>query len=222
MKKEFKNFLNESFRDKEFQDALSQITKELTKSVVSNAKGKIITFASRDGDKTKIGYDDANGKRNVLYTFYRPVKKDEEEKLFALIRKQYAVNESIQKINENSIGYVIVRTLALISQVHMWHFLIKSGQKHLALGEYYNELQDKVDGLAEKFVVLGGSLIEYNYTIRPYTSEEIILNEVIDFRAYVVTQIELLKDDSELAGIYDSLVDLQEITDSFAFKFNLE
>lgn len=71
-------------------DAIHKAVKELTKSVASKVNGRIIPFVSRDGNITRVGYSDDMGRRNVLYTFDKPIDKEKEDQLITLIRNKYS------------------------------------------------------------------------------------------------------------------------------------
>ena len=71
-----------------------------------------------------------------------------------LVNKKEQVNEDVQGINNSGIGYLITYSMYMIAQTHIWHLLCKSGQKHTALGEFYEEMQDEVDSLAEDSIFI--------------------------------------------------------------------
>ena len=129
-----------------------------------------------------------------------------------------SLEEAIEGINDTGIGYVISYSMFMIAQTHIWHLLCKSGQKHVALKNFYDELQDEVDELAERFIAQGGILsdVEANLVAR-YDDFEI----VSAFNSYREMVTSCVESRPEMASIVDGIVDLQEIIDSNLYKFNL-
>lgn len=132
-----------------------------------------------------------------------------------------AYNEDVQGINETGVGAVITTTLAMIAQAHAWHLLVKSGQKHTALGEFYEELQDEVDELAERFIAQGGQLQAVQGTITVDADYGLILSSVAALRDQV-SRCAAATVSPEMASILDGVVDIQECIDSFVYKFKLD
>ena len=129
------------------------------------------------------------------------------------------INEAVIGINDSGIGYIIPYTLQFISQVHVWHLLCPSGQKHTALGELYDELQTEVDGLAEKFIAQGGQLNTVSIPLTAHYDEAEIYTKLDEFRNVVTSAITT---DPRMASIVDGLTDLQEVLDAKLYKFKLQ
>jgi hypothetical protein len=129
-----------------------------------------------------------------------------------------SLTEAVDGINNSGIGYIIPYTLQFIAQAHTWHLLCPNGQKHMALGELYDELQTEVDGLAEKFIAQGGRLETVSLTLTAYYDELEVRARLEEFRNIVSSAITT---DSRLASISDGLTDLQEVIDSKLYKFNM-
>ena len=136
----------------------------------------------------------------------------------AKIEQHDAVNERVEGVNDTGIGYVISYTLQFIAQAHAWHLVCPNGQKHMALGELYEELQSEVDGLAEKFIAQGGILQPVNEGLFPYYDEALIRERLDTFRNMVSS---VITTDPRMASIVDGITDLQEIIDAKLYKFNL-
>ena len=96
--------------------------------------------------------------------------------------------------------------------------LCPNGQKHVALGELYEELQDEVDELAEKFIAQGGELQTVNMPLVAVYSEDMVRNRIDEFRNIVTAAIDT---NPAMASIVDGVTDLQEVIDSKLYKFNL-
>lgn len=141
---------------------------------------------------------------------------------FRELLTQNELHENVQGITENTVGYIIVKTMALIAQAHVWHLVIRSGQKHTALNELYTTLQDEVDELAERYIGQGGVLPSQNFNIDTGISNEYVLAYIESYRFEVSACISELAGNAELSSILDGVIDLQECIDSFAYKFKLD
>ena len=134
------------------------------------------------------------------------------------------INEAVnvETLQQSGVNYIVCKTLALAAQVHIWHLLAKSGQKHTALGTFYTALETEVDGLAEKFLAIGGILGDYSYGFVSTYSDVDITIAIREFRDEVSNAIANVKLDSNLESILDSLTDLQEAIDNFSYQFKLD
>jgi Family of unknown function (DUF5856) len=126
--------------------------------------------------------------------------------------------EAVQGINDNSVGYLIPYALFMVAQTHLWHFLCPDGQKHMALGEFYEELEEEADSLAERFIAQGGQLQPFNVQFDMEYSDAKVYSAFAAFRE-VVSQCALQTDRAELRSIQDGVVDLQEVIDNKLYKF---
>lgn len=131
------------------------------------------------------------------------------------------LTERIEYINETSVGYVISYTIGMIAQLHIWHLLCPSGQKHMALGEMYKELQDEIDELAERFLAQGGILESEECDLIASYDDYMVLKKIDEFRELVTETIEECGS-SETQSILDGLVDLQQVIDNKLYKFKLK
>jgi DNA-binding ferritin-like protein len=129
-----------------------------------------------------------------------------------------SLTEAIAEVNDNGIGYIIPYTLQFIAQAHTWHLLCPNGQKHMALGELYEELQSEVDELAEKFIAQGGTLLNVNVPLMAYYDEFTVRAAINELRNIVTSAIDT---NPRMASIVDGLTDLQEVIDAKLYKFNL-
>lgn len=128
------------------------------------------------------------------------------------------INEAIEEINNSGIGYIISYSLFMVAQTHMWHLLCPNGQKHMALGEFYEELQDEVDELAERFIAQGGQLVTINEPLVAQYDEYAILKACEQFRNMVTSAIDT---NPNMASIVDGVADIQELIDQKLYKFKL-
>lgn len=142
----------------------------------------------------------------------------------ALLEEKYGkkVNEYVEGINETGISYLILDTMYCIGQIHIWHLLCTSGQKHTALGDLYDSLVENVDELAEKFIAQGGIISESEpYKFMCKYDEVYIHNYINSYRTHISAVIENSMG-AELKSIQDSVIDLQEVIDEFLYKFKLD
>ena len=145
---------------------------------------------------------------------FDPVRKKEKE----MMKESVELNEEILGINDTNIGQLISYTLHFIAQAHIWHLLCPNGQKHTALGELYEELQEEVDGLAEKFIAHGGELKLVVEELSPVYSDELVIAKINKFRELITAEINV---NPAMASIVDGVTDLQEIVDAKLYMFNL-
>lgn len=131
---------------------------------------------------------------------------------------QSTLNESFQGINDYNIGYVIPYSLHMVSQVHLWHLLCPDGQKHMALGLLYEGIQEKVDGLAEKFIAQGGILLNVDVNLSTIYTVGDVIDGLQRYRELIENSMTTRTD---MASINDGLIDLQEVIDENLFKFQL-
>lgn len=138
-------------------------------------------------------------------------------------KKDIKIDEKIDGINEIGVDFVVTKALFMSTQAHIWHLLAKTGQKHVALKELYDELSNNADSLAEKFIAQGGMFVETrDFTFKCTYDNYDIIEQINLFRSEITTLIDHIKDNAELFVTLDDLVDFQEIIDSFIYKFNLE
>lgn len=138
-------------------------------------------------------------------------------KLVESKRKSTNVNEDV---NSTSIKNLIPITMFMIGQIHIWHLLCTSGQKHLALGNFYDALVEGIDELSENYIALNGIIESDSYTYNVRYNEKSILDSVQKYRD-LVTMCISQTNDSEYLSLQDSLIDIQEKIDSFVYQFNL-
>ena len=138
--------------------------------------------------------------------------------------KQAQITESVDVayLNASGIGYIVSKTLAVAAQIHIWHLLAKSGQKHMALGTFYASLETEVDSLAEKFLAIGGIMGDFSYNFSAAYSDTDITIAIREFRDEISNTIFTVKESADLQSLLDSLTDLQESIDNFTYQFKLD
>jgi hypothetical protein len=209
----FINFLDESNQSKviDFKNRIKKCTKSDYDKIV-----KDLDTAFKDKTITSQEFDELDGELFKKIKSLQKVNENENQ-----VSKEENIDETISNINSFNIDNVINKTFSSITQAHIWHLLIKSGQKHLALNELYINLQSDVDALSEKFIAQGGFLSEFgvNYTI--ITDEQTILSYVDLLRQDITYSLTEMKFNAELSSFYESLTSIQEHIDMFIYKFKL-
>jgi DNA-binding ferritin-like protein len=116
----------------------------------------------------------------------------------------------------------IAFTLLFSVQTHIYHLLTKSNAEHIALKEFYDDIRDDADKLAEKLLALGGYLkplrqptVIWNY------HKSLLLEQLSDYRNGVTTMIEATKD-SDFISLNDVFVDIQGDIDTLVYKLELK
>lgn len=137
-----------------------------------------------------------------------------------VLAERVVIKEEIENINGTGIGGLISYTMGFIGQVHIWHLLCPSGQKHTALGELYAELESEVDGLAEKFIAQGGTIQSIEFNLLAKYSDVEVVQKLQAYRDMISSTINI-SDTPEMKSILDGAVDLQEVVDNKLYKFTL-
>jgi DNA-binding ferritin-like protein len=81
------------------------------------------------------------------------------------------LTESFNFVDTNqaqSMNSFINETLWMVNQYHIWHLQTKDYSEHMAIGEFYDKLEDLLDSLAENFI---GAKGEFKVdAIKPYSN----------------------------------------------------
>ncbi len=136
-----------------------------------------------------------------------------------------SVNEKIELSSDTgNVNMLLTETLHFANQIQLWHWLATSGQKHTALGDFYNSLRENIDSLAETLIAQaispltrGSKTLDVNY------SDEVIKYQTKEYRQLITELIDIVSvEKSDIANIRDALVDIQEGIDKFVYQFDLE
>ena len=129
------------------------------------------------------------------------------------------INEEVNGINDYGIGRLVSYSLYMVAQTHLWHLLCPSAQQHVALGEFYDELNTEVDELAERFIAQGGKLESINEPLVAEYNEYEVIKRCEMFREMVTACV---TQNPDMMSIVDGVVDLQELIDNKLYKFKLK
>ena len=138
---------------------------------------------------------------------------------------QGKINEKIEVSSDSgAVNMLLTETLHFANQIHVWHWLAKSGQKHTALGEFYTSLREQIDGIAETLIAQAISPLTRGSKILDVTySDEVIKYQTKEYRQFVTNLIDVVSaEKSDIANVRDALIDLQECVDKFVYQFDLE
>ena len=143
-----------------------------------------------------------------------------------------AEKEAAKNINEKvttgsdtgNVNMLLTETLHFANQIHVWHWLAKSGQKHTALGAFYGTLRESIDGIAETLIAQGiAPVARGSKTLDVMYSDEVITYQTNEYRQFITNLIdEISVDKTDISNIRDALIDLQECVDKFIYQFDLE
>jgi len=98
----------------------------------------------------------------------------------------------------------------MVSQVHFWHWQTRSHEIHIAAGEFYDKLNDKVDGLMEIFQGIGG-VIKVQNPARPFvdfTDKMAVVKTLEDFGNMSESVKASVMDNGNLTYLIDEITGL--------------
>ena len=98
------------------------------------------------------------------------------------------------------------------TNTHFFHFSTDSFSKHMALGEYYDEIVELVDSLTEQYMGVYGQITDFPDT---YHKPKDPVKYIESLQAFVKDARKDLPQDSELQNTIDSIA---ELLDSTAYK----
>lgn len=138
---------------------------------------------------------------------------------FNYITNDMVEDTNVKNINDQNIGQIVTYSMFMIAQTHIWHLLCPNGQKHTALQEFYEGLQDEVDEMAERFIALGGILVPVDEPIVAEYNDDMVKEKMTMFRNLVTSGI---SQDPNIASVVDGVIDIQQLIDNTMYKFNLQ
>lgn len=213
----FRDLINEensnTQKDKEAYEAITKRLKELKKKDTQELKSMADRVAKVHSAKSKSEFISV-----ILDSQFGKKIWDAHNRYEDSLKNKKSLKEAIEGINDSGIGYLITYSLYMVAQIHVWHLLCPSGQKHMALGELYSELEDEVDELAERFIAQGGVLTDINEPIIAKYDDLTVMQKCQEYRNMVTSCVDYRP---EMASIIDGVVDLQELIDNKLYKFKL-
>lgn len=108
---------------------------------------------------------------------------------------------------------------AVVDQFHIFHILIKNGTHHEALSEFYEEIQEALDAVAEHAVARYGE----DFDLIPYdlTKDLLLMNDrLLKFDIDTKRIVEFMKNSTD-QGIVDALAEVQEQIEKLMYKLRM-
>jgi hypothetical protein len=111
--------------------------------------------------------------------------------------------------NNSIIGQFVSTLFASRTQAHIFHLQTDSFAEHKALNDYYDEIIDLVDGLAESYQGKHGIIRGYiNVAMQEYESCEGVILYFNTLCGYVEKSRQILPQDSYIQNQVDTIVEL--------------
>lgn len=125
--------------------------------------------------------------------------------------------------NQTTVLDFVIYSLNVVSQFHLYHFLTKDAQRHDAIGEFYNGLNDEIDSFTEYF--LGENdvyVVSSPLSTRLETDPTLpnILDSIESYNQYVLKIREMLDTNTE-GSLVDSLDDIKELISKLKYKLKM-
>lgn len=114
-----------------------------------------------------------------------------------------------EKSDDPTCAAFVLMLLHAVTNAHLLHFMTNSFSEHMALGEFYSELQDKVDEFTEAYQGKYGQIKDYPDTYTPPTDA---LSDLQALSASVRTMRKALPNDTELQNLIDEIAQLIDTT----------
>ena len=156
---------------------------------------------------------------------------EEPEYVVGVLKRMLKINESEGEEDDEEYHFecyksklVALNALYMATQLHLYHLNTTSYAQHMALKEFYEELEDLADELAEKILALGYdlSLDETNsYTAEFHLTNDNMLETIHAFRYIVSDGIESTADEDH-ASLNDVMIDMQKLIDDTLYKLGLQ
>jgi len=138
------------------------------------------------------------------------------------ILEDISVTEQLDKNVSVSIEEISLKIMNFVEQTHIYHLLTKSYNIHMAIGDFYEDIQEDSDSLVEAYIgVNGGFNKSGNLTVKFNLSFEIdnFRKELEEFRSLIVKGLELT-DNNELTYLNGVFADIQGDIDSLQYKLS--
>ena len=118
---------------------------------------------------------------------------------------------------------VAFNALGMSLQGHLYHLNTVSYAQHMALKEFYEEMEDLSDELIENILSMGYDFTMNGEVMKSYTFQ--LTNETMEqtiraFRDIVSTGLDATADSDHL-GLNDVMIDMQKAVDGLLYKFTL-
>lgn len=138
-----------------------------------------------------------------------------------LLKESITVDAMVQV--SGLIGSIISQGIIMVAQSHLVHWKVDMYGNHVVLGEFYEELQEGVDSLAEKSIGIGFDVTTQQDFSAQFTFNMDLDDFVEDLTQYrnIVSQGLGSTKDPSISSINDQLIKIQNLIDETLFKLNL-
>jgi len=110
--------------------------------------------------------------------------------------------------NNKDVADFVLMLLHSITNTHILHWQTRSFSNHMALGEFYDNLQDLVDSYVEayqgKYGIINNFMVDYDAPLEPIAELTMLKNQVKARRAKLPQDSELQNLVDEIASLIDS------------------
>lgn len=106
--------------------------------------------------------------------------------------------KSFSKMSSTPEDRFIGKCLMMVTYTHVAHFMVKSYSQHMALGDFYEQLQDHVDEFAEVYVGTGmpyRPVLSLNPSFDAITEIKALAAEADTIRSELDSSLQTILDD---------------------------
>ena len=126
--------------------------------------------------------------------------------------------------NQLTVLDFMIYSLNTVSQFHLYHFLTKDAQRHEALGEFYNNLNDEIDSFTEYFLgendIYGNVSAPLMFRFETDPSLTNILSSIESYDSYVL-KIRGILDPIKEGSLIDAIDDIKELISKLKYKLKM-
>ena len=124
-----------------------------------------------------------------------------------------------QPLHQEEVNKLINESLWMVTQFHVWHLQTKSYAEHMAIGEFYEMLGDKLDALAEHFIGTSGNFQVTESKALSNYSKPSLKNTLMAYGEMVNSVSTLLDNNNSLKVVLD---EIEGCTASTLYKLGLK
>lgn len=139
------------------------------------------------------------------------------------LRKAAGLNESVESF-EKMIEQVIIESLYISTQFHVWHWQTKKYSQHVALGDFYEAVSDSVDAIAEQYMGCGNVLKVSESCALVNYDKKVVLQTLKEYKEIIVPveSAIMATSDNKYHGVADTIIDIVKEIDKLSYLLTLE
>jgi uncharacterized protein (DUF608 family) len=119
------------------------------------------------------------------------------------------INEAAKYTDNKAIAVLAMQGFSLRDQIHIFHWQTEVGDKHKALGDYYEDFLEQLDGLMEVIMGKYGRI-----SVKSVGSPKPLIDlKDVDIEDFINSKIEIFEDakklfskDAEILNILDEII----------------